>query len=111
MCLIEAAADGAIECRPLGIVQLVTFVVDDEIEDRPLWQVSRLVHEEPAVSDGGAHAHSGIVRNPTPRLQTRPSKLYTLYTFRAVSGSFGRAQRPANLDEHTTGSFQLYYDI
>lgn len=55
--LIETAGDGCVQGVALTLIELIPFVVDDEVEDSALRKVRRLVHDQSAVSNGGTNAH------------------------------------------------------
>ena len=46
-----------VEGRSLGLVQIVPFVIEYEIDDGSLWKSRRLIHQEPTLSNHRSYGH------------------------------------------------------
>jgi len=59
--LFEALRDRRIQRSALVLVEVVSFVVEDEIEHGAIRELCRLVHDQPAILNCGAKTHESIL--------------------------------------------------
>jgi hypothetical protein len=55
--LLETGRDGRVESLTFLGIELVAFVVGDQIQDSTLGKVGGLIHDEPTASYWGTHTH------------------------------------------------------
>ena len=55
--LSKTARDRGVQRLSFLVIKLVAFIVDDEIQHRPLGEVSRLINDQSTIADCGADTH------------------------------------------------------
>lgn len=96
--LTETRSDGGVECLALVVAQIITFVVDHEIEHGSLRELRLLVDDEATVAHGCSDGHVAILAPFSVKLQltVRP-RLRRLHLDRTTSMTHLRVALPCRV--------------